>query len=280
MTRPDYASSLRDIEFSPSGSRLHPNVVSIAFCDYTFARDRHDQLNFGFINSQVCSDGQLYSAERLKEDIRRVQRQGGKIKVSFGGATFPFHNAINSEAKAREFASRAAEAVVQYGLDGVDFDFEDRNSNGDLQVGVITSLRSSLPDKLLTLTVPAISHSYEPSRQVIASTTSLISALNVMAYDTYWKDYNASADFLAFTQIGVPKAKLVWGVMPGPSDCPHEFTSERDAYNIAHFVKSQEMAGVMIWSINRDTNRRSTTERQSQTGLPDGTFTRLFGSSL
>jgi chitinase len=277
MTSPqDYASHFVELEYGPPGSG-HLNVVNIAFADYTFTRDRHDQLNIGFINSQVARDGLPYTQDRLSRDIASVHSQGGKVKLSFGGATFPMHRAVSAVA---DFTSKAVEAVHQFGLDGLDIDIEDRDTSADSQIDVFTRLRAALPDKLISYTVPAVAHKVPMYHQVLMTAGSTLSSLNVMAYDVYWSDYQPLVDFQAFVALGIPMSRIVWGVMPGFSDCPSEFTSVDDARHIAGLVKAHGLGGVMMWSLNRDTNHRATQTRQSQTGLPDATFTQVFASAL
>jgi GH18 family chitinase len=61
--------------------------------------------------------------------------------------------------------------------------------------------------------------------------------------------------------------------MPGRHDAPNEFTSLEDSKKAAEYVVSSGMAGVMLWSLNRDTNHRTgASGTVFETGMEDGSY--------
>ncbi|GAB3828237.1 endo-beta-N-acetylglucosaminidase H [Kribbella italica] len=98
--------------------------------------------------------------DNVATEVRPLQQKGIKVLLSIlgnhqgaGFANFP------SQAAADAFAQELADAVNQYGLDGIDFDDEyaDYGVNGTPQpnassfVYLVQALRQKLPNKLITL---------------------------------------------------------------------------------------------------------------------------------
>ena len=80
------------------------------------------------------------------------------------------------------------------------------------------------------------------------------------------------------------QSKIVLGVMIGHHDAANEYTSLQDAEDAVNFVKSQDLAGVMTWDINRDCDQRMNypmgEDNLYQTGLPPATFINLLSQTL
>jgi hypothetical protein len=98
--------------------------------------------------------------DNVATEVRPLQQKGIKVLLSIlgnhqgaGFANFPTQQA------AEAFAQELADAVTQYGLDGIDFDDEyaGYGNNGTGQpndfsfVYLVSALREKLPDKLITL---------------------------------------------------------------------------------------------------------------------------------
>jgi len=281
----DFSSSLKGIPVSKVGSSTGVNIVDIAFGDYTFGRDSKGRITIGFLNSQQASDGSSYDVDDLIADVNSIHSRGGKVKLSFGGATFSMGWHIQSSQEATAFAQNVSEAVKQFGLDGIDFDVEDGNPSASIQLDVYKACRSYLgSSKLMSYTIPATIEPYDPWHTVLSQGHSYFDAVNVMAYDVGWSGYNFTRDDLETLEaLGVPPSKVVYGVMPGAHDVSSEYTSVQDAQNIAKYVKSNGLAGVMLWDVNRDTNHRTGYSPGSnlyETGQPDGTYINAVSSSL
>ena len=98
--------------------------------------------------------------DNVATQVRPLQQKGIKVLLSIlgnhqgaGFANFPSQQAADA------FAQQLADAVNQYGLDGIDFDDEyaDYGNNGTGQpndssfVYLVSALRQKLPNKLITL---------------------------------------------------------------------------------------------------------------------------------
>ena len=72
--------------------------------------------------------------------------------------------------------------------------------------------------------------------------------------------------------------------MIGHHDAANEYTSLEDAVDAVDYVKSQDLAGVMTWDINRDCDQRMNypmgEDNLYQTGLPPATFINLLSQTL
>lgn len=279
----DYSSDLSQIPVSAVGSGSKINIISIAFCDYSFSRDSSNNLLFGYVNSLASPTGQPFGFSALKSAVNAIHSKGGKVKISFGGATFSMSQQVTSQSSAETFVANTAAAVKAYTLDGVDFDIEDGSTSSSLIIYTLRRLREVLGSGyIISLTVPAMAYNYEPYRSVLQQSVQYLDYVTIMAFDVYWSGYSPTNDFSTMTaQVGVPTNKISWGVMPGCHDAPNEFTSVDDAKTFARYVKSNGMAGMMIWSTNRDTNHRTgMTSCLYQTGQPDSTYANAMAGAL
>lgn len=121
-----------------------------------------------------------------------------------------------------------AKVVEQDNLDGIDFDVQDL-ADRDIQLYVLKHCRDQLGrNKLISYTIPGTGELHEPYKSVLQQGSQYLDYVNVMCYDVYWSAYDPTADFQAIEALGVPKSKIVWGVMPGCHDAPNEYTSIND----------------------------------------------------
>lgn len=270
----DYGSQLENIPVGNGDGKI--NVVSIAFGDYSFGKDNQGNITIGYL------DG-LMSAQELQQAVDKIHRNGGKVKLSLGGATFSMSTVVKSQADAETLAQNIAAVCKQDGLDGIDFDIEDAGTSADLQLYVYRRCRELLgPNALISYTFPAQGEMYEPYATVIKNGAQYFSAVNVMCYDYYWTGYNPLDEFARLESMGVPASKIVWGVMPGHADDPKEYVTVQNAIQIANCVKTN-FGGLMMWTINRDTNHRTGCNGQDnvyETGQPDGTYVNAISTTL
>ena len=118
-------------------------------------------INYDGSNAYLSFNQQVQSVlDNVATQVRPLQQKGIKVLLSIlgnhqgaGFANFP------SQAAADAFAQQLADAVNQYGLDGIDFDDEyaEYGNNGTGQpndfsfVYLVQALRAKLPNKLITL---------------------------------------------------------------------------------------------------------------------------------
>ena len=118
-------------------------------------------INYDGTNAYLSCNPQVQNVlDNVATQVRPLQQKGIKVLLSIlgnhqgaGFANFP------SQAAADAFAQQLADAVNQYGLDGIDFDDEyaEYGNNGTGQpndfsfVYLVQALRAKLPNKLITL---------------------------------------------------------------------------------------------------------------------------------
>jgi len=265
----DYASFLKDVPATPIGSCSGVNYVSIAFGDFSGGFQGLDNKDMN-----IVLDG-----------IEAIHYMGAKVKMAYGGATYGMSHFINKTIDADKFVQSVKVLKDYYGIDGVDLDIESGGAQAELQTHLIRSLRESCgPDFHISYTIPALTYPLEPWKTVILRAHQYMDAINIMAYDYYWNGYAYSMDIEGLLNLGVPKSKIVIGVMPGRHDASTEYTSIEDAKDVAEDVALQGLGGVMTWDINRDTDQRMGYIRGDdnlyQTGQGRGTYLDAISNTL
>ena len=157
-----------------------------------------------------------------------------------------------------------------------------------MQLLFLKTLRRLIPDKTITYTFPGDNYfgdSYPwiginyPFLDVIEYGNQYIDTFNVFRTNYPSESINQMEE-----EFGIPKSKIVWGLMIGCNENPHfEDVSLDTARNIAAKVKDEGYAGVMTWSINRDTDHRvepKGTCNNLQTGYEDGSYLQLIKETL
>ena len=98
----------------------------------------------------------------------------------------------------------------------VDLDIESGGASASLQMHLIQSLREQCGEDFhITFTIPALTYSVEPWKTVITEASQFMDGINIMSYDYYWAGYNYTMDIQGLMELGVPKSKIVLGLMPG-----------------------------------------------------------------
>ena len=253
----DYAAYMPNATYGKIGSGKGYNTVNVAFGDYTFGSDENGEITIGYVNSMYNHKGELYTPAKLREDVDALHGHGAQVKISFGGATFSMASHISSEAQAKEFAKKVRDLMDQNNLDGVDFDCE-AGTPSNIQIAVLKHCHEMIGEnRVISYTIPGEALHMEPYHTVVEQGHPYINSLNIMCYDVYWTGYDPKKDFERAMALGVPKEKIVWGVMPGQHDASTEYTKLEDAIEFAEYVRDTGMAGVMVWDVNRDTDHRT-----------------------
>ncbi|NGX61182.1 MAG: Chitinase D [Chlamydiae bacterium] len=188
--------------------------------------------------------------ERIEEMVELAQARGKKVKLSIGGANYGQSGLLFTREDAVGMADALARYVVEFGLDGVDLDIEDYPAV-DLQVELIKRTREALgPDALLTYTPKAPAATTLPYCEVIAKSHEYLDGVHIMAYDA-WEGYSYQEDSESLSLLGVPREKIVIGLMPGMDDIGG-YTSLEDIQDAVNWVKARGLGGIMLWDLNRD----------------------------
>ena len=181
-------------------------------------------INYNGTEAYLSFNTQVQSLlDNAATQIRPLQEQGIKVVLSIlgnhqgaGFANFP------SQATATAFAQQLANAVNQYGLDGIDFDDEyaDYGTNGTGQpnpssfVYLIEALRNEMPDKLITL------YDIGPSASRLVYNGTDVGPLFDYAWNPYYGSFNVP-------DVNLPNNRL------GPAAIDLTSTSESEAVSLA-----------------------------------------------
>jgi hypothetical protein len=237
----------------------------------------------------------------LGPGARHIHAEGGKLLLSFGGATSSFNiTDPNLFAKNLKGYVRAHHALY----DGFDLDDEVIPMNGQQQlIDVLLAVRKAFPTAMVSFDGfidgadpgPPSGHQGEDTA-IIAQAGSAIDYVNVMAYDEYgWKPTNypncsyqqgsqddCRVDVLRqFAAIKMPngqyfpKSKIVLRLMIGQADDGVVVTPQ-DAAGYGRDVVRSGYHGIMIWDLDRDNPQAP----PNGTGHPKGTYVRAISKSL
>lgn len=237
----------------------------------------------------------------LGPGARHIHAHGGKLLLSFGGATSSFE-ITDPDAFAANLVAYAKAHPRLY--DGFDFDDEVIPTNGQQQlIDVLLAVRKAFPKAIISF--DAFIDGADPGQEgghdgediaIIAQASSAIDYVNVMAYDQYgWHPpgdpscsyRQGSADdcrlevLQQFSQIQLagggyfPKSKILLGLMIGAAD-DGTVVSPHDAAGYSKNVRELGYRGIMIWDLDRD-NPQSP---PGGTGHPRGTYVRAISKAL
>jgi hypothetical protein len=277
----DYAASVSTIPISPPLAGNSARRVGIAFADYGFSTDSEGSLLIRYLNEQVTSNWSTFGFDRLSSSISSVNNRGGRASITFGGAIFSWKSSITTSAQASTFSSNVVTLASAHGIDSVEFSHVDPGASPTIFKNFVDGIKTLSPSIEITYTIPGKSPFLSPWRDALTDNKDNLSFVQIMAYDTYSLFYTLQTDIDELVNLGIAKSKIIIGILPGCHDEPFNFTSADDISNIASLVKRQGLAGIFMWSCNRDTNHRSSDSScLFQTGLPDAFFLSLTSSKL
>lgn len=212
---------------------------------------------------------------QLDELISKVHEYGGTVKISFGGATQvdPGGNGmwlsdfLKNSVDVTTLANNITAFISKYGLDGIDFDIEDRGVASDfpdLAAALLKQIHENLPNTEISLTVPG-----QPWGQywvsLIQKSIDSVDHVNFMEYDIWIDKSGEGTDGTPKTyatqiqwdinyyisNFGIPPDKIKLGLMPGRDDIGNNLTL-KDAETLAKRSKGVGLQGIMTWDLNRD----------------------------
>ncbi len=254
---------------TPSNSPTSYNrvILNIAFASYTFPG-----LN-GIQFTNPTTDVQTI--------ISFVHSQNGKVKISYGGASYAGPNYFISQTygwpnNIPSLVAGVTNVVTSYNFDGIDFDIEDPLPTGinaeqfaEQLFSFFTQVRNALPGKVISLTIPGQGWGtyWKILAQKVADAKT-VDSINFMEYDIWVGAPSYSqqieADIVTYTGPigtfpapnyaegwGIPASMLQLGLMPGNDDIGH-FLSLNDAQTLTHYAVSNGLFGIMTWDLDRD----------------------------
>lgn len=257
---------------------------------------------FSIANSNQISDPQ--NTYPLAPGAKTIHQQGGKVLLSFGGATSTF-NITDTKQFVTNLKAYLKKNPGIY--DGFDFDDEviQTKSNGRQQlIGVIEATRKAFPNAVISFDADSagadpkvdLSQGFGEDRLILKKAGNDIDYVNVMDYDQYgWKpSTNPNCQYAPgssddcyldivreFSNVPTgagkkfPANKVVMGLMIGEAD-DGSFLKPADCSNYASWVVTNGYRGIMIWDLDLDNPQAP----MNGTGYPMGTYVTAIGSAL
>jgi chitinase len=257
---------------------------------------------FSIADSNQVSDPQ--NTYPLRSGARRIHARGGKVLLSFGGATSSFNiTDPNAFVKYLKAYLRLHPGIY----DGFDFDDEviQTRTNGRQQlIDVLNATRSAFPSAIISFdadSAGADPHVDLPNysgedRLILKKAGDAIDYVSVMDYDQFgWKPttnpnctytpgsrddcYLDIMQEFANVPLGggktFPKNKIVMGLMIGEAD-DHAFLTSQNSAGYATWVVDNGYRGIMIWDLDLDNPQAP----PNGTGYPKGTYVKAIGGAL
>jgi hypothetical protein len=217
--------------------------------------------SFNFISNQCIPGFGSITKNDVNHVINLVHSVGATISLSIGGVNSLTGSDLYSHPE--ELAENISGVLHTYGFDGVDFDIEDRTFDDDFAndfaetaASIINTMRSLHPSLYMTLTTPGQAISQPMYQNLLNKTMESIDAWQPMEYDL-WIGQPTYADQIRWdiasyqTTWGIPKNKIIVGLMCGQDDADHVLSLE-DAIDIADVAVRTNLKGVMMWDSNID----------------------------
>jgi len=216
--------------------------------------------------------------EALQASVTAMQKKGAVVKLAFGGDEWG-NTMFNTKTvtTVEKVVGDMIEAAILLGVDGIDLvqsegvntvNFE-AGAESSVQLYLLDNLRARMPaNMMLTYTFPGKEADF-PFRDIAKYGHPYLDYINVhMA---------TRKSMEKLIGIGVPRGKLSWGV---PIGCNEEAIGDyklEETIRTSKIARDEGYAGVMHWSVQRDTNRRATLHYEQaccplQTGMPDETY--------
>lgn len=173
-------------------------------------------INYSFLTPNA--DGTfnpITNGWKLRQIVETAHEHGVRVCISVGGWGWDaqFEELAADPETRRAFVSNLTAFVDEYGLDGVDMDWEypDPGPSSENFLALIREVRLAMPDKLLTTAV--VAHSDDHGLGIPEESFELFDFVNVMTYDG--PDHGSMEQFergLAYwSGRGLPKEKIVLG---------------------------------------------------------------------
>jgi GH18 family chitinase len=242
--------------------------------------DKLTHINYSFLTPKA--DGTfnpINNGWKLKQIIRDGHAQDVKVSISVGGWGWDaqFEELAADPASRSAFVQNLKAFVDEYGLDGVDMDWEypDQGQSSQNFLALIQELRTAMPEKLLTTAV--VSYGDDNGLGVPNESFELFDFVNIMTYDG--PDHGTMEQFergLSYwSERGLPEEKIVMGApFYGDPDMPYfkivqadpnaAQTDTFDYYGITYHyngiptiqaktrIAMEKAGGMMFWALDHD----------------------------
>ncbi len=256
----------------------------------TIQYSKLSHINYAF--ALPNSDGSIKAIDnpgKLQTIVSKAHAQGTKVLIAIGGWSDAgtildptFENFAGNATSRARFVSAAMNLVNQYGLDGVDIDWEypdagQSSTNFDL---LMTALSDQLKPQGKLLTAAVIGNGNQGGG-IPSSVFSKIDWLNIMSYDAndfQHSTYDYALQCLTYwSGRGLAKSKISLGVpfygrpswesyaaLVGRGADPNQDVFGNVGYNgiptikrKTQYVKDNGYGGMMIWELSQDLNNQN-----------------------
>ena len=256
-------------ETSPPSPTLDemPACVTIAPLAFVTIDPATYELDFGFLT-------QTFSAEEIQGWTKTVQANGTKVLFSINDQLLGAIPAANQAA----FVANVAQNVAEWGVDGLDFDYEPPSDTQTL-IPLIQALRAALPAGSV-FTAP-IYHPWLGYPKLLAELADAVDYISTMDYTPY-PGYAHTIEWCGKYADAIGGwSKLVIGTscMGPPPPASRNFTPLEDVKRLANYAPvSGPKAGAMLYTFSYDVPSRN--DGTTGTGEPDGTWTDAIAEYL
>lgn len=233
--------------------------------------DSQWQLDFGFL----CTHNQ---PDVIQGWIKTVRANGTKVLFSI------LDEKLAQVPDPTAFAQHVASCAVEWGVDGVDLDYEGTDFDpNDTLVEVAAALRTALGDALGTapyLSAPIYSI-WQEYGSVLKPFAAELDLVTTMDYTGWVGVEGMKALFAEYASMIGSTEKLAIGLScMGPSDGPN-FTPLNDVVTMSAWEPDGgKKGGAMLYTFSYDVTTRPTGNQTSGTGYPDGTWTETIETNL
>lgn len=251
----------------------------------------------------------LEQEENLRELVEIAHNNGQKVFIAIGGWSIGdgggddsrFHRIAETERGREEFTQAIINLVEEYGLDGVDMDWEypDADESADHFAALMESLGKELHSRGKELSAAVISYNSRVGAGIKEEVFETADWINIMAYDDSYNKpqpaphspYSLAEKSLNYwiEERGLPVKKAVLGLpFYGRSEYtgydkliedgadPYSDEHKGIFYNGIETIKAktklaydQELAGVMIWEIGHDVKGEFSLTRAINEAIPE-----------
>jgi GH18 family chitinase len=178
--------------------------------------DRLTHINYAFlIPNDDGSFAPFGNGWKLKQIVSEAHEADVAVLIAVGGWGWDaqFEAMAADPAHRADFVQNLTAFVEEYGLDGIDIDWEypDPGQSAENFLALIQELRAAMPDKLLTTAVVSYGQTGEG---IMSETFELFDFVNIMTYDGpdhgTMEQFNAGLEY--WQGRGLPAEKTVMGV--------------------------------------------------------------------
>ena len=236
------------------------NIVPLAFVTI----DENYNLDFSFLT-------QHFSASEIQGWIQTVKANGTKVLFSINSQRLGSVPQNQQQA----FVQQTVAAMSEWGVDGIDFDYEPPQENNTL-ISLIQALRAASPEGSVFTAPIYFPWIYQPT--LLSQLAGVVDYISTMDYTPY-PGYDETISLLEqYAGIMGGWSKLVVGMScMGPSNSGN-FTPLDDVKKLSAYEpsSSETKGGCMLYTFSYDVESRS----GSGTGYPDGTWTETIHENM